>query len=136
MAKDDQENAVRSLMARYIALFNANDFETAVAECYNLPFSWLVGPVLDTVMTPQAFVARMAGMRASLVDQGFERTDLVACTVRMLGDNAALAGVEVARHYTDERTPEVTGGSYVAHNDGTGWRLTSLIGHPVSDIIT
>lgn len=136
MAKEDQTGAVASLLAWYIDLFNAGDFETAASECYNLPFSWLVGRSLDTAMNEQAFVARMAAMRAGLADQGFERSELVACTVRMLGPDAALAGVTVARHYTDKRTPEVTAGTYVVHNDGDRWRLTSLIGHPVEDIVS
>lgn len=136
MVKDDSKADVRSLMARYIDLFNAADFETALRECYNLPFSWMVGPAIDTASTPQEFVTRMSGMRASLADQGLTHSELVSCTVRMLGADAALAGVEVARHYTDGRSPEVSGGTYVAHNDGSGWRLTSLIGHPVGDIVT
>lgn len=135
MVVGNAENAVKSLMSRYIDLFNADDFTTAVEECFNLPFSWLVGAAIDTVTTKQAFVERMSGMRAGLADQGFERSDLVGCTVRMLGANAALAGVEVARHYADKRPVEITGGTYVVHNDGTQWRLTSLIGHPVSDIV-
>ncbi|SKB79615.1 hypothetical protein SAMN06295937_101936 [Sphingopyxis flava] len=136
MVAGKAEGEVKSLMSRYIDLFNADDFATAAEECYNVPFSWLVGPTIDSVTTRQAFVERMSGMRASLAEQGFERSDLVGCTVRMLGADAALAGVEVARHYADKRPPEVTGGTYVAHNDGRGWRLTCLIGHPVSDIVS
>ncbi|HEY6870963.1 MAG TPA: hypothetical protein VI199_14505 [Novosphingobium sp.] len=135
MSEADPKAAIRTLLARYIELFNAADFETALQECYYLPFSWLVGPAIDSVDTPAAFVARMAAMRAALGDQGLDHSELVACTVRMLGPDAGLAGVEVARHYKDGRKPEVTGGTYVAHNDGTGWRLTSLIGHPVADIV-
>lgn len=136
MAVENAEIEVKSLMSRYIDLFNADDFATAVDECYNLPFSWLVGSAIDSVTTKQAFVERMSVMRAALAEQGFERSDLVGCTVRMLGANAALAGVEVARHYADNRPIEVTGGTYVAHNDGSKWKLTSLIGHPVSDIVS
>lgn len=136
MTEADAKAAIRALMARYIELFNAADFATALEEGYRLPFSWLVGPAIDTVTTPEAFVTRMSGMRATLGDQGLERSELLACTVRMLGENAGLAGVEVARHYKDGRPPELTCGTYVAHNDGSGWRLTSLIGHPVSDIVS
>lgn len=136
MPDADSTAAIQGVMARYIDLFNASDFATALEEGYRLPFSWLVGPAIDTVATPEAFVARMSGMRANLGAQGLERSELVSCTVRMLGDNAGLAGVEVARHYKDGRPPEVTGGTYVAHNDGSGWRLTSLIGHPVADIVS
>jgi hypothetical protein len=135
MNAEDAKAAIRSLMARYIDLFNAADFETAVRECYNLPFSWLVGPAIDTTSTPAEFVARMSSMRANLAEQGLKCSELLNCTVRMLSPNAGLAGVEVARHYTDGRSPEVSGGTYIAHNDGRGWRLTSFIGHPINEIV-
>lgn len=136
MIEEDSKAAVRSLLARYIDLFNAADFETALRDCYNLPFSWLVGPAIDTVTTSEAFVTRMSAMRANLAAQGLSHSELLSCTVRMLGADAALAGVEVARHYTDDRPPEVTGGTYVVHSNGNEWRMTSLVAHPVGDIVT
>ncbi len=135
MDKDEAASAIRSLLSRYIELFNAADFETALA-CYHLPFSWLVGPTVATAFTPEDFVTRMTGMRADLAGQGLERSELVSCTVRMLGAHAALAGVEVARHFAAGRETEVTGGTYIVHNDGSGWRLTSIIGHPIEEIVS
>lgn len=136
MIEQDSKAAIQSLMARYIDLFNAADFETAVRECYNLPFSWLVGPAIDTTSSSPEFVARMSGMRANLAEQGLKCSELLNCTVRMLSPNAGLAGVTVARHYTDGRPSEVSGGTYVAHSDGNDWRLTSFIAHPIENIIS
>lgn len=135
MTGQQAEAAIGTLMHRYIDLFNIADFERALTECYHLPFSWLVGQSVDTVLTPAHFVARMAGMRSGLADNGLERSELLDCTVRMMGPDAALAGVKVARHYTDGREPEISAATYVAHHDGQGWRLTSLIAHPVDALV-
>ncbi|MDO7833442.1 hypothetical protein Q4610_00115 [Sphingobium sp. HBC34] len=135
MAENQSVTEISSLLHHYIDLFNAADFETALAS-YHLPFSWLVGPIVATAFTPDDFITRMTAMRSGLAEQGFERSELVSCTVRMLGPDAALAGVEVVRHFAGDRAAEVTGGTYIAHNDGAGWRLTSIIGHPIADIVS
>lgn len=75
-------------------------------------------------------------MRADLAGQGFERSELISCTVRMLGPHAALAGVEVGRHFANGREMQVTGGTYIVHDNGEGWRLTSIIGHPIDEIVS
>lgn len=133
MAQKDSPAEIKALMHNYIDLFTAGDFETA-AKSYEMPFSWIIGPSIATAFTPAEFVDKMNAMRNPLLDQGFERSELVSCNVRMLGDNAALVGVEVARHFADGRR-EVTGGTYTAHNDGSTWRLANIIGHPIDEIV-
>ena len=135
MLEDKSATAIRALLQRYIDLFNAGDFETAL-DSYYLPFSWLVGPSIATAFTPDEFITKMNAMRAGLVEQGFERSELIACTVRMLGAHGALAGVEVARHFMNGRDVELTGGTYIVHNNGEGWRLTNIIGHPIDEIVS
>lgn len=127
--------AVRALIDRYMELFNAADFETAVHECYTLPFSWLLGRAMDTVTDEDAFVKRMAGMRAALAEDGLDRSDLTACSIRMMGNDAALIGVEVARRYHDGRDAEMSAATYVAHHDGAAWRLAMLIAHSADAIV-
>ncbi|MBB4614298.1 nuclear transport factor 2 family protein [Novosphingobium taihuense] len=135
MSEADSKTALRALMERYFELFNASDFGTALSECYNLPFSWLVGPAADTVLTPEAFVARMSAMRSSLADAGLTYSELLDTKVRMMGPNAALIGVVTARHYGNGKASEVSGATYVAHLGDKGWRLALLIAHPVQDIV-
>lgn len=136
MTEQGHSATFHALMQRYIDLFNASDFETALSECYLLPFSWLVGPNISTALSPADFVAHLSTMRAGLADDGLERSELLGCTVRMMGPNVALVGVEVARHYADGREAEVSGGTYVAHGNGENWRLALLIAHPIEDIVT
>ncbi|MGJ0237402.1 hypothetical protein ACQEPB_02630 [Novosphingobium fluoreni] len=125
---------IETLLRDYIDLFSAGDFETAVAS-YHLPFSWIIGPTIATAYTADEFIDKMNAMRNGLLEQDFLRSELVSCTVRMLGEHAALAGVEVARHYAGGREKEITGGTYIVHGDGTNWRLASIIGHPLSEIV-
>lgn len=75
-------------------------------------------------------------MRADLAGQGFERSELISCTVRMLGPDAALAGVEVGRHFGNGRAVQETGGTYIVHHNGERWRLASIIGHPIDEIVS
>lgn len=135
MTDAEQTAPVHALIERYMDLFNSADFETALRECYALPFSWLLGPAMDTVTSERAFVERMAGMRAALAADGLLRSDLTACSVRMMGTNAALIGVEVARRYGEGRADEMSAATYVAHCDGGKWRLVLLIAHPADAIV-
>lgn len=134
MSQTNPAADIEELLQQYMGLFSSGDFEAAAAF-YHMPFSWIVGPTIATAFTPAEFVEKMTAMRAPLVADGFERSELVTCKIRMLGQYAALAGVEVARHYADGRTPEITGGTYVAHNDGTAWHLKSIVGHPTDEIV-
>lgn len=133
MAQTDATAELKALMTRYMEQFSAGEFEAAVAS-YSMPFSWVIGPSIATAFKPEEFVQKMNAMRDPLVEQGFKRSELVSCSVRTLGANAALVGVEVARHFEDGRR-EVTGGTYIAHNDGSTWRLMSIIGHPLDEIV-
>lgn len=133
MTENNPVGAVSALLHRYIELFNAGDFKTAV-DSYYLPFSWLVGPAISTAFTADEFVTKMNAMRGGLVEQGFERSELTSCTVRMLGEQAALADVEVARHFKGGRV-EMTGGTYVVYKNGDNWKLTNIIGHPLDEIV-
>ncbi|MDF8335376.1 hypothetical protein [Novosphingobium cyanobacteriorum] len=125
---------VEALLQHYMGLFSSGDFETA-ATLYHMPFSWVIGPAIATAFNAAEFIKKMTAMRDPLVACGFLRSELVTCKVRLLGQNAALAGVEVARHYADGRNPEITGGTYIAHHDGTRWKLVSIIGHPIAEIV-
>lgn len=133
MVEDMSIAAIKRLLDDYMRLFSAGAFEAALAH-YHLPFSWLVGPSFATAVTPEQFIAKMTAMRDGLVAQGFERTELVSCTVRLLGPDAALAGIEIARHFVDGRV-EGSGGTYLLHRDGAAWRLVSIIAHPVEAIV-
>lgn len=134
MTDQDSVAAVQALLFDYIEKFNSGDF-TAAAASYHFPFSWIIGTGIATAFTAEDFIARMHAMRDGLLAQGFERSKLVACTVRMLGADAALAGVEVVRHFGDGRETETTGGTYTVHHDGAQWRLANIIGHPIEAIV-
>lgn len=134
MSEQNPAAEVEALLQHYMGLFSSGDFETAAA-LYHMPFSWVIGPAIATAFTPAEFIEKMTAMRDPLVANGFLRSELVTCKVRMLGQNAALAGVEVARHYADGRNPEITGGTYIVHHDGTAWKLVSIIGHPIAEIV-
>lgn len=134
MSEHNPAAEVEALLQHYMGLFSSGDFETAAA-LYHMPFSWVIGPAIATAFTPAEFIEKMTAMRNSLVTNGFLRSELVTCKVRMLGQNAALAGVEVARHYADGRDAEITGGTYIAHHNATTWKLVSIIGHPIAEIV-
>lgn len=133
MAQTESVAQLEKLMHDYIDLFSAGDFETAVSS-YQMPFTWFVGESVATAFTPEEWIERMNAMRNPLLDKDFKRSELRLCSVHMLGENCALVGVEVARIY-GSADPEITGGTYTAHKDATGWKLASILSHPVDEII-
>jgi ketosteroid isomerase-like protein len=134
MMESGQAIAIRRLIETYLDRFNAADFTAAMA-CYRLPFTWFFGAREFTVATPEKFVSTMTKMNAKLVTDGLGESVLRGCTVRMLGDSAALAGVKVSRIRPDGTELELTGGTYLVHDRGDGWRLAAFVGHRLDDII-
>jgi ketosteroid isomerase-like protein len=126
--------AVRLLIERYIASFNASDFEVAMA-CYRLPFTWFYGSGAPTVSSRDEFIAIMTKTKKKLVVAGLGQSLLIDCTVRMLGDQAAMAGVTVSRTRFDGSELERTGGSYLVYDKGDGWHLAAFVDHPLDQII-
>lgn len=124
---------VSALFERYIALFNADDFDAAF-DCYRLPFTWLYGPKAVTVASRAEFVEMMTATKAALVKKGLGKSRLLGITVRVMEAHVALAGVAVMRQDTDGRDLEEVGGTYMVHDDGTGWRFVGQAAHPVTAI--
>lgn len=131
---DKRPPAIRALVEHYLDRFNRSDFQGALA-CYHLPFTWFFGASSFSVATPHEFLATMAKMKGKLVAGGLGRSDLQDLTIRMLGESAALAGVAVSRRRADGSELELTGGSYLVHDQGEGWRLAAFVGHPLEQIV-
>ena len=128
------EQDVTDLVKRYIDAFNAQRFEDAMA-CYRLPFTWLFGDRAVTAGSADEFLQLMHASWRDLGRKGLAASELVEVTVRPLGDNLALAGVEVARMRQDGTEIARLGGSYLVHLGADGWRLVTYGSHPLSAIV-
>lgn len=122
MSADGRAAQVEALVRRYIDLFNADDFEAAF-DCYRMPFTWLIGPRAVTVGSREEFLAICTATKASLVKKGLGSSRLVQLTVRMMDEHVALAGTAVVRTRADGTELKTVGGTYMVHDDGSGWRL-------------
>lgn len=125
---------IEALVARYIDAFNADDFEAAFT-CYRMPFTWMFGPKAVSVATREEFLETMRKTKGALRREGLSHSKLLSVTVRMLGQFAALAGVEVTRVLADGSEMQRTGGTYLVHHDGEGWRLVVNTTHPLDAIV-
>lgn len=128
------ESEISSLVKRYIESFNAQDFDTALT-CYRLPFTWLFGPRAITAATPEQFFELMKQSWSDLGAKGLSASQLDSTTVRLLSDNAALAGVVVTRRRTDGSAIAKLGATYLVHRGKDGWRLVANATHPLEAII-
>lgn len=131
---DTSARQIDGLVRRYIELFNAGDFAGAL-ECYRLPFTWLFGSSAVTVSTPAEFLEMMEATKAGLVKKGLSHSELLETAVRQLDEQIALVGTKVVRVRTDGTRGGVLGGTYLVHNDGSGWRFVTQFSHPIEAIM-
>lgn len=125
---------IDGLVHRYIERFNAGDFDGA-SECYRLPFTWLFGSNAVTVSTPEEFLAMMETTKAALVKKGLSHSELLETTVHQLDEHIALVGTKVVRVRTDGTRGGVLAGTYLVHNDDSGWRFVTQFSHPIDAIM-
>ncbi|WP_394658488.1 hypothetical protein [uncultured Novosphingobium sp.] len=128
MPENGAAQEVEALVRRYIELFNADDF-VAAFECYRMPFTWLFGKRAVTVNSRDEFLAMMTATKAALVASGLGSSRILDITVRMMDEYVALAGTEVVRNRADGTEMETIGGTYLVHDDGSGWRFVGQGSH-------
>ncbi len=121
--------AIAALVQRYLGHFNAADFGAAF-ECYRMPFTWLFGAHANSVASREAFVEMMQKTKAGLAKQGLAESRLVDITVKPRSEHVALASLIVDRLRLDGTLLERIGGTYLIHNDGSGWRLAAYWSEP------
>ncbi len=120
---------IAALVQRYLGHFNAANFGAAF-ECYWMPFTWLFGAHATSVASREAFMEMMQKSKAGLARQGLAESRLLEIVVQPRSEHVALASLTVDRMRQDGTVLERISGTYLVHNDGTGWRLAAYWSDP------
>ncbi len=123
------KDEIAALVERYLGHFNAANFGAAF-ECYRMPFTWLFGAHAYSVASREAFMEMMQKSKAGLANQGLAESRLVDIAVKPQSEHVALATLIVDRLRRDDTVLERIRGTYLVHNDASGWRLAAYWSDP------
>jgi hypothetical protein len=121
--------AISALVERYLGHFHAANFGAAF-ECYRMPFTWLFDSHAYSVASREAFMEMMQKSKAGLAKQGLAESRIVDIAVQPRSEHVALASLIVDRLRLDGTVLERTSGTYLVHNDRSGWRLAGYWSDP------
>jgi hypothetical protein len=83
-----------------------------------------------SVASREAFMEMMQKSKAGLAKQGLAESRLVDIAVQPRSEHVALASLIVDRLRLDGTVLERTSGTYLVHNDRSGWRLAGYWSDP------
>ena len=130
--QDSQD--IRSLVQRYIDVFNAADFE-ACAECYRFPLSFITPAGVSVLASREEFLAMWHKNHAALVAQGWARSTLDETHVRLLDANLAFGSIKVTRLSGDGSVMETAGGVYTLRKGREGWKIVANVMQDVGNML-
>lgn len=130
--QDSQD--IRSLVQRYIDVFNAGDFE-ACAECYRFPLTFITPAGVSVLASREEFLAMWRKTHAALVAQGWARSTLDETHVHLLDANLAFASIQVTRLRGDGSVMEAAGGVYTLRKGREGWKIVANVMQDVGNLL-
>ena len=127
---------VSAALEEYVGAFSGRRADFIADSVYTAPAFFLgVGGGPPREMTTAEVEARFERLLATLVADGYERSEIRTSNVCVLSDAAALVSVRFVRYRRDGSVMLESAATYLFARMPEGWRIAASVGHPSDRMI-
>lgn len=122
----EAERAIDEAYKAYIDGFMRGP--AAAAACWGVPALFVLPERVIAMQTHADLEGFYAATLSRLKSSGYSHSDFIRRSLKLLNEKTALYGTSFVRMKTDGTELERLATTYLFRNDGSGWKIFSLIG--------